>query len=66
MAVEASGRNTEILQFDWFMSGRIFPVLPTQGGFLTSLACVEQKLKFLTMYRVKMYNEQSEIEKLTM
>ena len=28
MAVAASGVNTEISQFDWFKSGRIFPVLP--------------------------------------
>ena len=32
MAVPASGPNTQILQFDWFISGRIFPVLPIQGG----------------------------------
>ena len=31
--------NTEILQFDWFMSGRIFLVLPAQerGGFQKAL-----------------------------
>ena len=33
MGVAACGANTEILQFDWFMSGRMFPVLPVQGGF---------------------------------
>ena len=31
MVVAASVPNTEILQFDWFISGRIFPVLPAQG-----------------------------------
>ena len=31
MAAAASYPNTEILQFDWFISGRIFPVLPAQG-----------------------------------
>ena len=31
MAVVASGPTTGILQFDWFISGRIFPVLPGQG-----------------------------------
>ena len=34
MAVAASGPNTEILQFDWFISGRIFLVLPAQEGNL--------------------------------
>ena len=29
--VAANDSNTEILQFDWFISGRIFPVLPAQG-----------------------------------
>ena len=32
MAVAASGPNTEILQFDWLIGGRIFPVLPAQEG----------------------------------
>ena len=32
MAVAANGSNTEILLFDWFMSGRIFPVLLSQGA----------------------------------
>ena len=32
MALAVSGQNREILQFDWFISGRIFPVLPVQGG----------------------------------
>ena len=32
MAVAASGPNTEILQFDWFINGQIFPVLSVQGG----------------------------------
>ena len=32
MAVAASGSNTEILQVDWFINSRIFPVLPAQGG----------------------------------
>ena len=33
-SVAASGPNTEILQFDWFISGRVFPLLPTQGRHL--------------------------------
>ena len=32
MAAAASDPNTEILQFDWFISGRIFRVSPTQRG----------------------------------
>ena len=32
MAVAASGPNTEILQFDWVIGSRIFPVLPAQEG----------------------------------
>ena len=32
MPVAASDSNTEILQIDWFISGRIFPILPTHGG----------------------------------
>ena len=32
MAVEASGPNTEILQFDWLISGRIFSLSSAQGG----------------------------------
>ena len=31
MAVAASGPNKRILEFDWFISGRIFFVLPAQG-----------------------------------
>ena len=34
MAVAASGPNMEIVQFDWFISGRIFPILPSRGGNL--------------------------------
>ena len=30
--VAASNPNTEILQYDWFINDRIFPVLPVQGG----------------------------------
>ena len=42
MAVAASGTNTEILQFEWFISGRIFPILPAQEGEnLENLAYVE-------------------------
>ena len=37
MFVAASGPNTEILQFDFFISGRLFPVLPAQGGFKKAL-----------------------------
>ena len=32
MAVATSGPNTEILQFDLLISGRIFLILHTQGG----------------------------------
>ena len=32
IAAAASGPNMEILQYDWFLSCRIFPVLPAQGG----------------------------------
>lgn len=31
MAMAASGPDTEILQSDWLISGRIFPALTTQG-----------------------------------
>ena len=31
MAMAASGPDTEILQSDWLISGRIFPVLLVQG-----------------------------------
>ena len=31
MAVAASGPNTEILDFDWFISSRIFPILRSAG-----------------------------------
>ena len=30
MVVSVSGSNTEIVQFDWFINGQIFPVLPAQ------------------------------------
>ena len=32
MAAAARGPNKEIQQFDWFISGRIFRVLPAWGG----------------------------------
>ena len=32
MAEAASSPSTKILQFEWFISGRIFPVFPAQGG----------------------------------
>ena len=32
MAVAASGPNTEILQFNWFINNLIIPVLPSQVG----------------------------------
>ena len=47
MAAAASGPNTEILQFDWLISGQIFPVLP--GGDLPK-TFVEQKLKISIIY----------------
>ena len=31
MAVVPSGANTAILQVDWFINDRVFPVLPVQG-----------------------------------
>ena len=31
VAEAATSPSTEILQFDWFISSRIFPVLPAQG-----------------------------------
>ena len=31
MAVAMSDLNMEILQFDWFISGQIFPILPAWG-----------------------------------
>ena len=31
MAVAGNSPNTEILQFDWFISGPIFPILPALG-----------------------------------
>ena len=31
MVVAASSPSKEILRFDWFISGRIFPVLTAQG-----------------------------------
>ena len=39
MSVAANGPNTEILQFDWFISGRIFPVLLAQEEFKKSSFC---------------------------
>ena len=39
MTVAVSGPNTEILQFDWLISGRIVPVLPAYGGFKKSCFC---------------------------
>ena len=33
MVLEANSQNMEILQFDWLISGGIFPVLPALGGF---------------------------------
>ena len=37
VAVADSGLNKEILQFDWFISDQIFPILPAQGGFKNPL-----------------------------
>ena len=47
----------EILKFGWLISGRIFPVLLARGD-VKNLACVEQKLKFLTIHEVKKCYEQ--------
>ena len=41
MAAAVSGPNAEILQLDWFTSGRIFPELPAQGRLKKSPACVK-------------------------
>lgn len=42
MGMAAGGLNMEIQQFDWFINGRIFPVLPVREGiFKKSFACVE-------------------------
>ena len=43
MAVAAGGLNTEILQFNWFISGRIFPLLPAQGSKLNKALLVSNK-----------------------
>ena len=42
----AIGPNTATLQFDWFISGRIFPVSPAQGGNLKTLCLCPIKIKF--------------------
>ena len=47
-AVAVSGSNTEILQFDWFISGRIFSVLPFQEGNL--------KKPFLCRIKIKIFD----------
>ena len=43
MAVAASGPNTKMMQFDWFTSARIFPVLPAQEGKLLKTLLVSNK-----------------------
>ena len=52
-AVAASGPNTEILQFYWFISGQIFPVLPNQGDYLKTQCLCRMKIKIF----VKIWNE---------
>ena len=42
----ASGPNTEILQFDWFISGRTVPVLPTQGRGVKNTLLMSNKINF--------------------
>lgn len=48
MAVAASDLNTEIVQFDWFISSQIFPKLPTQGEILNTLTYIQLNKKYKT------------------
>ena len=65
MAVAESGSHMEILQFDWFISGRInFPHCPLGGEFIITLPTKNKNLKFLTI--CEMYCEQSDKGKVTM
>ena len=66
MAVAVNCLNTKILQFGWFISGRMFSVLPAERRcvkFKTSLLALNKNYNFLTTYEVKLYYEQSEKEK---
>ena len=60
MVVAANGPNAEILQFDWFISRRIYPELPVQ---VVNLKWPCLLLKFLTKYEVKVYYKQLEMKK---
>ena len=40
MAVAVSSPNTEVLQFDWLISGWVFSILSAQREILKKLACV--------------------------
>ena len=53
MAVAPSGPNKEILQFDWFISGRIFLVLPAPGRNLRKPSLCRIKIKIFD----KIWNE---------
>ena len=63
MTVAASGPKSEILQVDWFISGRVFPVWPAQGGDLKTPCLCQIKTNVLTNYEAKVYCEQSEKQK---
>ena len=52
MTMAARGPKTEILQFDWLISGLIFPASPAQGG-KERHAYDEWKLQFLSKYEVE-------------
>ena len=45
MAVAVSGLNMKILQFHWLINGRIFPILPAQGGNLKKPYLCRIKIK---------------------
>ena len=71
MAVAASSPNTQILQFDWFVNGRIFPVLSAHGGLKNPCLCRIKIKIFDNMWsenvsrtikkgKVTMYSEVSE------
>ena len=70
MAVAASGPNTKMMQFDWFTSARIFPVLPAQEGKLLKTLLVSNKNENfwtigkgkVTMYSKEIENEMTELQ----
>ena len=66
MALAASDPNTEILQFDWFISCQIFPVLSAQGGDSRKPCLCRIKIKIFDKIWGEGYYEQSRKGKVTM